>query len=279
VQFNDKFLAIVMAAAVGMTLGLAIAGGLRHAETPSAAFDQPYEEPPAPPVEPPPAVEPAAPEPPANGPHLVERVISGDVVVLEALGPARLLGVDARLGPLGKPLSPDGSKAFLQSLVAGKQVMVEFDVATANTDFKDEIDLPLVYLTLDDGTFVNRELVARGIATVDLDRSFTQRDDLIRAERGARWESKGMWEIARNAPPAPTAPAVVIPPRPTRVPSPVEVPRPAPPKDAVLVTSDGRFHRQSCSLSKGGVPMSVQDARGKHYLACASCFASSRVKV
>jgi endonuclease YncB( thermonuclease family) len=291
VQLNDKFLIIIMAAAVGMTLGLAIAGGLRQAEALSAAPILPA----SPPVEsasgttPAPAeapLEPAPPlaEAPIGGSHLVERIISGDIVTLENIGPVRLLGVDARLGPMGKPLDPESSRTVLQGLVAGKQVDVEYDPATADTGFKDEIDLPLVYMTID-GTFVNQEMVARGAATVDLDRYFTRRDELIRAEREARWESRGMWQLASRGPGSTggstsAPPTVVVPPRPTRVaPSPVEVPRPAPPKDAVLVTGDGRFHRQSCSLSRGGIPMSVQDARGKHYLACPSCFSSPRVKV
>ena len=224
--------------------------------------------------------DPILPEAPASGTHSVERVISGDVVVLEDIGPARLLGVDARLGPTGKPLDLDRSRSFLQTLVTGKKVTVEFDPATANSSFKDEIDLPLVYLTLDDGTFVNRELIARGIATVDL--TAPSRRGRPHSSRAGSTVGDGAFGRLLAPPPqraTNTPPPVIIPPRPTRVPSPIEVPKPAPPKDAVLVTSDGRFHRQSCSLSKSGAAMSVQDARGKHYLACPSCFASSRVKV
>ena len=51
------------------------------------------------------------------------------------------------------------------------------------------------------------------------------------------------------------------------------------PSDSVLVTGDGRFHKQSCRLGKGGVPMSPGDARSKHYLACPTCFVSSKVKI
>jgi hypothetical protein len=49
-------------------------------------------------------------------------------------------------------------------------------------------------------------------------------------------------------------------------------------RNDVLVTPDGRFHRQSCPAGKSGIPMSPEDARSRRYLACPQCHSSPKVK-
>lgn len=259
---------IAVAAVVGLAVGVLIANGLLRSEAESSAASELE-------LAGPIGGAPAMPEPPAapeSTVHDVETVISGDVVSLSELGPVRLLGVDTRQGPGGKPVVPEIPKALLQRILEGKKVFASYDPATADTAFQDETGLPLVYLTLDDGMLVNMEIVARGGAVADLTRDYEHRDDLVRAERDARWAGRGLWEIAVAKPltplPPSSLPSVQRPPTATPVPS-----------DAVMVTGDGRFHRQSCSLAKGGIPMSPADARAKRYLACSQCFVSPKVKV
>jgi endonuclease YncB( thermonuclease family) len=273
-QFGDKFLASVVAAcALGIGIGVLLVNTFGRVEPSSRAFDQP------PSVEKAEAKQPDVPDVPALGLHSVEQVLAPDVVSLDGLGPVRLLGVDPRTGPGDKPVDPTLGKALLQQIAAGKQVLVSCDPATADTGFKDENGTYLVYLMLDDGGLVNTELIARGAAVTDLNRPYARRDEFVRAERDARWSGRGLWEVASAKPLAPAAPSALTP-DPRRPPLAPGAAAPlAPGKNDVLVTKDGRFHRPSCTLSKGGVVMSIDDARAKHYLACPVCFSSPRVKV
>jgi endonuclease YncB( thermonuclease family) len=268
-QFGDRFLpSVVGACAVGIVAGVLLGQTFWNAEPSSRAFDEPL-----PPIEervqPPPP--PAAPD---LGARTIDGVLGGNVVTLSGLGPVRLLGIEIENGPGGKPIDPDRARAMLEQIAAGKQVTVICDPATADTAFKDSQGAWLVYLMRDDGVLVNTELLARGAAVADLDRAYGRRDEFVRAERDARWNNRGLWEVAaaKPLPPSPLGPD------PRRMPVDV-APQPAPGKNDVLVTKDGRFHRSSCNLSKGGVVMGIDDARAKHYLACPVCFSSSRVKI
>jgi endonuclease YncB( thermonuclease family) len=268
-QFGDRFVASLLGAcAVGIGIGVLLVYAFGRVEPASRAFDEPSA-----------AVEPAPAEPAPSAPdlgvHAVQEVVGASVVTLEGLGPVRLLGIEVENGPGGKPVDPDRARAVLQQIAAGKQVVVLCDPATADTAFKDDNGAWLVYLMRDDGVLVNTELLARGAAVADLDRPYARRDEFVRAERDARWNGRGLWETAVAAKPLPPSPLM---PDPRRLPTDV-APAPTPGKNDVLVTKDGRFHRPSCKLSKGGVVMAAADARGKHYLACPVCFSSPRVKI
>ncbi|MBK6316297.1 MAG: thermonuclease family protein [Blastocatellia bacterium] len=269
---GDRFLAsIVAAAAVGLGAGVLLVYGFDAVEPSSKAYSQPAGAP-SPPVEKP------KPEAPNLGTHAVEKVISSSVVSIEGLGPVRLLGVDASSGPGGKPVDPVVAESVLRQLTAGQQVEVVCDPSTADSNFKDDTGAYLVYLLRSDGTIVNVELVAKGMAVADLDRAYERRDGFVRAEREARFEGRGIWESAASKPLAPLAPSD-LPPGAKRGNLEPIAPQPSPGKNDVLVTSDGRFHKPSCKQAKGGIVMSSEDARGKRYLACPYCFVSPRVKV
>jgi endonuclease YncB( thermonuclease family) len=277
-QFGDKFLASVIGAcALGIGIGVMLVNSFSKVESSSRAADEP------PAVEAP--AESAAPAPPRApdlGAHTVDKVLAPDVVSLVALGPVRLLGVDSSGGPDGKPVDPEFGKALLRQIVGDRQVLVTCDPVTADTDFKDENGAYLVYLMLEDGVLVNTELLARGAAVADLDRPYARRDEFVRAERDARFNGRGLWAGGAAKPLEPVAPSKIGPDARRPLPPPaaaLPAPQPVPGKNDVLVTKDGRFHRPSCRLSKGGVVMSNQDARAKHYLACPDCFSSPRVKV
>jgi endonuclease YncB( thermonuclease family) len=267
--FEDRYLASMVAAcAVGVGIGVLLVNMFGKVETEGRAFDQPAAVAPA---------TPAAPQPPEYGSRIVRDVVASDVVELDGIGQVRLLGVDTQHGPDGKEADPGAAKAFLTAKVKGKQVFVSGDPETAVTDFKDENGKPYVYLMLDDGVIVNSEMVARGMAIADLDRPYGRRDEIMRAERDARWNNRGLWQAADLKPLAPSyldrANA-----RKGQL-QPVEPTPQVVGKNDVLVTPDGRFHRGSCKLGKGGVVMPLDEARKKHYLADPQCFASPRVKV
>jgi endonuclease YncB( thermonuclease family) len=272
-QFGDRFLASVVAScAVGVGIGVLLVNNFGRVEPAGQAYDTPA------------AVD-AAPEPPKPPPvpelgaHTVEKVIAPDVVSLDGLGPVRLLGVDPRNGPGGKPADPDLGKAVLEQALSGKKVLVSCDPLTADVGFKDENGTYLVYLMLDDGTLANTEVIARGAAVTDLERPCGRRDEFVRAERDARFNNRGLWEVAVAKPPlSPLAPSGLAP-DPRRPAAGVPAVPETLGKNDVRVTKDGRFHRPSCPQGKGGVVMSIDDARAKHYLACPICFASTRMKV
>lgn len=272
--FEDKHLAsLVAACAVGVGAGVLLVHTFGKVEPASRADDQPAA---AAAASPSPAS--ATPKPPEIGAHVVTDVVSAEVVTLEGVGPVRLLGVDATHGPGGKEADSSAAKAYLLTKVKGKQVFATGDPNTVDTEFKDPVGAPLVYLMLDDGVIVNSDMIARGMAIADLDRPYDRQDEFMRAERDARWNNRGLWELASVKPLSPSDADKVNAARKGGV-QPVE---PAPAvvgKNDVLVTPDGRFHRGSCKLGKGGVVMSIDDARKKHYLACPQCFASPRVKV
>jgi endonuclease YncB( thermonuclease family) len=273
-QFGDKFLAsIVASCAVGVGVGVLLVNNFGKVEPHGQAFDQPA------PVDAAPAPLPA-PATPDLGTHTVDKVIATDVVSLDTLGPVRLLGVDPRGGLGGKPVDPELGRVVLEQALVGKQVLVSCDPATADVGFKDENGAYLVYLMLDDGTLANTEVIAKGAALADLDRPCAHRDEFFRAERDARLNSRGIWEVASAKPsPAPAAPSTLRP-DPRRPATSGLAPAPqAAGKNDVLVTKDGHFHRPSCPQGKGGVVMSIEDARAKHYLADPLCFASTRMKV
>ncbi|MFC1712366.1 thermonuclease family protein [Candidatus Poribacteria bacterium] len=96
--------------------------------------------------------------------HTVNRVIDGDTIELQTGERVRYIGMDTpeTVYPL-RPVEPCGPEAsqFNKELVQGKKVRLEFDVQRL-----DNRDRTLAYVYLQDGTFVNAELVRQGYAVV-----------------------------------------------------------------------------------------------------------------
>lgn len=106
----------------------------------------------------------------------------------------RLIGVDApesrktfrkEVGYFGKE-----AKTYLTNLLSGKSVKLEYDVNRI-----DQYGRMLAYVYLQDGTFVNAELVKNGYAmtmTVPPNVKFT--DEFVKLEVEARENKKGLWQ-------------------------------------------------------------------------------------
>jgi len=148
-------------------------------------------------------------------PLRVTKVPSGDTVVLSGVGKVRLLGVrSADIGALrlGHGSSPapqsntDGrrpappliggaydvkreqpSRTFLQKLILGRTVRIQYDPLVSNTGER------LAYLFLDDGLFVNAEMLRTGHARIDLTREFAHEAEFKRLEEDARRAGLGIW--------------------------------------------------------------------------------------
>lgn len=106
----------------------------------------------------------------------------------------RLIGVDApesrktfkkEVGYYGKE-----AKAYLATLLNGKSVRLEYDVNRT-----DQYGRTLAYVYLQDGTFINAELVKNGYAmimTVPPNVKFT--DEFAKLQKEARENNRGLWK-------------------------------------------------------------------------------------
>ena len=96
--------------------------------------------------------------------YLVTRVVDGDTIVLSNGERLRYIGVDTpetKHPKKGLQCYGKEASAFNKKLVEGKKVKLEFDVQQ-----KDRYGRLLAYVYLEDGTFVNAELLRKGYAQV-----------------------------------------------------------------------------------------------------------------
>lgn len=106
----------------------------------------------------------------------------------------RLIGIDAPearrtgrkdIGHFGKQAS-----AYVESLLSGKYIRLEFDVSKY-----DRYKRTLAYVYLEDGTFLNAHLVAQGYATVmTVPPNVKYADQFVRLQREARENKRGLWK-------------------------------------------------------------------------------------
>lgn len=109
----------------------------------------------------------------------------------------RLIGVDApesrktgrkEVGYFGKE-----AKEYVTNLLSGKKVKLAFDVG-----HYDQYQRTLAYVYLEDGTFLNAELIKQGYAmvmTVPPNVKFA--DEFVKLQQEARENNKGLWNEQR----------------------------------------------------------------------------------
>jgi micrococcal nuclease len=134
----------------------------------------------------------------ADGYLAVTKVVDGDTFWVddgsEKGEKIRLIGVDApesknvfkkKQGSYGKE-----AKEYLQNLLKGQRVKLEYDI-----DHTDQYGRTLAYVYLQDGTFVNAELVKNGYAmvmTVPPNVKFA--DEFVKLQQEARENNRGLWK-------------------------------------------------------------------------------------
>lgn len=119
------------------------------------------------------------------------RVVDGDTVVLDGDERVRLIGVDTPESKKpGTPVQYFALRAsdFLRDLVQGRRVRLEYEQRR-----KDKHGRTLAYLYLEDGTFVNLEIVRRGFGFAYTQFPFRYLDEFRTAERAARESGTGLW--------------------------------------------------------------------------------------
>lgn len=129
---------------------------------------------------------------PMTGSGVVERVIDGDTVVLKGGDRVRYIGVDTpELHHPNKPVEAYAREAmeFNRRLVEGKKIIMEFDV-----DREDRYKRKLAYVFLEDGMFVNAELLRQGYAQLLTFPPNVKYVDLFtKMQKQARDANRGLW--------------------------------------------------------------------------------------
>ena len=105
----------------------------------------------------------------------------------------RLIGIDA---PESRKTSKKDvqyygkeAKVFLTNLILGKNVRLEFDVGK-----KDRYGRTLAYVYLEDGTFINAELVKQGYAVImTVPPNVKYADLFLKLQQEAREAKRGLW--------------------------------------------------------------------------------------
>lgn len=128
----------------------------------------------------------------------VKQIVDGDTFWAEYESKervkVRLIGIDApetrpsqykEIGYFGEE-----AKTHLRSLIADKEIFLQFDIDTF-----DQYGRTLAYVYLEDGRFVNAEMIAGGYAkVVTFPPNVKHVDFFIKLQRKARKEGVGVWD-------------------------------------------------------------------------------------
>ena len=175
------------------------------------------------------------------------KVIDGDTILLVGDESIRLIGVDS---PESKdrdaPVEYFAEEAFqfTRKLVEGKKVRLEYDF-----DRIDSYGRTLAYVYLEDGTFLNAEIIKQGYGYAYKRFPFKYLKEFELNEKEAKANNRGIW---------------------ARIPTNTSFP---PGKTVVYITRSGKsYHREECSsLSKSKIPILLEEANSRGFKPCSIC--------
>jgi micrococcal nuclease len=124
-------------------------------------------------------------------PQQVKRVIDGDALELTTGEKVRLIGVDTpETKDPRKPVQYFGKEAtaFTTQLAEGKRGRLAYDQQR-----RDKYRRTLAYVYLDDGTFINAEIIKQGFGFAYTRFPFKYLEEFRRLEREAREAKRGLW--------------------------------------------------------------------------------------
>ena len=125
------------------------------------------------------------------GYRFCDRVVDGDTLELEGGERVRLIGVDTpeTVDPR-RPVQYFGKEAsaFTRRMVEGQRVRLDYDQQR-----QDRYGRTLAYVYLEDGTFVNAEIIRRGYGFAYTSFPFRYADEFRGHEREARESRRGLW--------------------------------------------------------------------------------------
>jgi micrococcal nuclease len=139
----------------------------------------------------------------------IKRVIDGDTLLLGNGERVRLIGVDTPEVHESDKLQRDAertqtdietirrlgrkSSAFVKKMVKGKRARLEYEQANAAIGHRDRYGRTLAYVYLEDGIFLNAEIVRQGYGVAYTKYPFKYADEFRKYEREAREKSRGLW--------------------------------------------------------------------------------------
>ena len=126
----------------------------------------------------------------------VIRVVDGDTIILDGEEKVRLIGVDTpETKHPKKPVQYYGKEAsaFTKKLCEGKTVRLEYDWQR-----QDKYQRTLAYVYLEDGTFVNAEIIIQGYGHAYTRFPFKYLDEFREYEKEARESGRGLWASVTN---------------------------------------------------------------------------------
>lgn len=133
--------------------------------------------------------------------YAVTKVVDGDTFWIDDGSEKglkiRLIGIDAPepVNAFRKKKEPFGEEAsrFMEKLIAGKKVRIEYDVGP-----RDRYGRALVYAWLENGIFINAEMLRQGYAVVmTIPPNVKYADYFLKLQRKARKQKKGLWAIKK----------------------------------------------------------------------------------
>ena len=126
----------------------------------------------------------------------VKQVVDGDTIILESGERVRLLGVNApEVNHPKKPVEAFGKEAaeFTQRMVEGK--LVRFSLIS-HVSKQDKYSHTLAYVFLQDGTFVNTEIIRQGYGfVVRSSPPLKYEPEFVQLELNAREKRWGLWAL------------------------------------------------------------------------------------
>lgn len=130
---------------------------------------------------------------PTSAPELDPKATYGDIRVescavldVPTLGQVALIGVQNSTAKAG-----EAARLETVKLLQGRRLRFEYDPANAARDHRDRNGRLLVYAFLPDGALLNLQIVARGIADVDIDYDFKYKTEMLTARDSARARELG----------------------------------------------------------------------------------------
>ncbi len=129
--------------------------------------------------------------------HKCIAVADGDTLILEGLGTIRFIGVDTPENnhpELPVQFMSKESSAFTKKLCLGKNIRLEYD--SFDEDKRGNYGRVLAYLYLEDGTFVQEQLLMKGYATAYTKYPFDKqrKNQFLAWEQTAQQEGIGIWK-------------------------------------------------------------------------------------
>ena len=126
-----------------------------------------------------------------NSWRLCTRVVDGDTIILDGYERVRLIGVDTpETKHPKKPVQYFGKEVyeFTKRMVEGKKVRLEYDWQR-----KDKYGRTLAYVFLEDGTFLNAEIIKQGYGFAYTRYPFKYLEEFRKYEIEAREKKRGLW--------------------------------------------------------------------------------------